>query len=279
MKKTILITGSSSGIGKAAASLFAGLGWNVIATMRNPDQETELTQLENIFVTKLDVQRKETIEKAIQDGIQKFGQIDVLVNNAGYGEFGLFEASTEEQVSTQFEINVFGVMNTIRAILPHFRERKKGTIINVSSGAGKFTLPLISLYSSSKFALEGFSEALSFELSALNIGVKIIEPGGTATNFSKVSSEKASAKKILPEYDSFVRAAGKMFGALRDMKLATAGEVAHVIYTAATDGTSTLRYVVGNEDFIRRVAARASMPDQEYIESVKKSYLRFMDSN
>ena len=198
------------------------------------------------------------------------------MKNAGYGEFGLFEAASEQQVRTQFEVNVFGVMNTIRAILPHFRERKEGMIINVSSGAGRFTLPLISLYAASKFALEGFSEALSFELDALNVRVKIIEPGGTATNFNKVSDEKFADKQPLQDYGQFVAAAGKMFESLRDMKLATAEEVAAVIYQAATDGTETLRYVVGNEDFKRRVAARLSMPDQEYVNSVKTGYKKFM---
>jgi short-subunit dehydrogenase len=146
-------------------------------------------------------------------------------------------------------------MNTIRKILPHFREQKEGMIINISSGAGRFTLPLISLYAASKFALEGFSEALSFELSALNISVKIVEPGGTATNFSNVSNEKISTKRPLVEYDSFVAAAGKMFGSLRDMQLATAEQVAAVIYEATTDETDTLRYVVGNEDFKNRVGS------------------------
>jgi len=276
MSNTILITGASSGIGKATAKYFSEKGWNVVATMRSPEKEQELDKLDNIFITKLDVQQPGTIVSAIHCGIEEFGKIDVLVNNAGYGEFGLFEAASEEQVRTQFEVNVFGVMNTIRKVLPHFRERKHGMIINISSGAGRFTLPMISLYAASKFALEGFSEALSFELSALNITVKIVEPGGTATNFSNVSSERSASKPSLKEYEDFVTAAGKMFGSLRGMQLATPEEVAGVIYEAATDGTDTLRYVVGNEDFKKRVAERLSMPDQDYVNSVKKNYLQFM---
>ncbi|MCF0074312.1 SDR family oxidoreductase [Dyadobacter sp. CY261] len=275
MNKTILITGASSGIGKAAARHFAANGWNVVATMRSPERETELTGRDNILVTKLDVQSPETIESAIAAGIERFGAIDAVVNNAGYGQYGVFEAITPEQVHAQFDVNVFGVMNTIRAILPHFRERKTGMIINISSGAGRFTLPLISLYNASKFALEGFSEALSFELSALNITVKIVEPGGTTTNFIKTSEEKFSAKP-LPEYDEFLGAAFKMFDNLKGMQLATAEEVAEVIYEAATDGTHTLRYLIGNEDFKRRVNNRLNLPDQEYIESVREAYLPFM---
>jgi NADP-dependent 3-hydroxy acid dehydrogenase YdfG len=131
MNKTILITGTSSGIGKASALRFSNEGWNVIATMRSPEKETELTKRDNIFVTKLDVQQPDSIASAIESGIKKFGKIDVLLKNAGYGEFGIFESATEEQVRTQFEVNVFGVMNTIRIILPHFRERKEGMILNI----------------------------------------------------------------------------------------------------------------------------------------------------
>ncbi|HLF52623.1 SDR family oxidoreductase [Flavobacterium sp.] len=276
MNKTILITGTSSGIGKATAKLFATKGWNVIATMRSPENETELTKMNRVFVTQLDVLNPKSIRSAIQIGIEKFGKINAIVNNAGYGEFGIFEAIREDKVQTQFEINVFGVMNTIRTILPHFRENKGGMIINISSGAGRFTLPLISLYAASKFALEGFSEALSFELNALNIGVKIIEPGGTTTNFTKVSREKAVDNKSLEDYDDFLAATGKLFESMIDMGLASAEDVAAVIYEAATDGKDTLRYAIGNEDFNKRIANRASMLDQEYINSVKNSYLKFM---
>lgn len=278
MSKTVLITGTSSGIGKAAARHFAANGWNVIATMRTPEKEEELTQLDSVFVTKLDVQKPETISTAIQSGIEKFGTIDVLVNNAGYGEFGIFETISQEQVKTQFDINVFGVMDTIRMLLPHFRENKSGTIINISSGAGRFTLPLISMYAASKFALEGFSESLSFELSSLNIGVKIVEPGGSTTNFSNVSNQKSSSNLSIPDYDPFLTVVGKMFGTLLDMQLATAEEVAAVIYDAATDGTDTLRYIVGNEDFKRRMDARHTMPDQEYINSIKAGYTKFYEN-
>ncbi|SEW51764.1 SDR family oxidoreductase [Chitinophaga arvensicola] len=276
MSKTILITGTSSGIGKATALHFAAQGWNVIATMRQPEKEQELIRHKNILVTTLDVQQPATINAAIQQGIAHFGHIDVLVNNAGYGEFGIFESTAREQVSTQFEVNVIGVMDTIRAILPHFRERKAGTILNISSGAGRFTLPLISLYCASKFALEGFSEALAFELAALNITVKIIEPGGTTTNFGKVSGDRFIANASIPDYDPFAAAAGKMFDSLSNMQLATAEEVAAVIYEAATDGTDTLRYAVGNEDFKQRLASRHTMPDQEYINAIKNSYLKFL---
>ncbi|RYZ48287.1 MAG: SDR family oxidoreductase [Sphingobacteriales bacterium] len=276
MNKSILITGSSSGIGKAAVTYFAGKGWNVIATMRNPRQDHDWAGNPHILVLPLDVQDAGSIAAAIAAGIGHFGAIDAVLNNAGYGEFGIFEGASDQQVLEQFDINVFGVMRVIRAILPHFRDKKSGMVINVSSGAGRFTLPLLSLYSASKFALEGFSEALSYELSAINVPVKIIEPGGTSTNFSNVTRENTLNKKHFHEYDEFNEAAGKMFASLRGMALATPEEVAAVIYEAATDGTDRLRYIVGNEDFRRRINDRLSLSDGEYLESVKSAYQRFM---
>lgn len=279
MSKTILITGSSSGIGKAAALKFAREGWNVIATMRSPELEQQLTALPNVFVTQLDVQNPETIQKAIDNGIDRFGQIDAVINNAGYGQNGVFEAITPEQIQKQFDVNVFGVMNVTRALLPHFRQRKGGLILNISSGAGRFTLPMISLYCASKFALEGFSEALSYELSSQNIVVKIIEPGGTETNFSNVTQNEFARNGSLTDYDTFTAAANKMFSRMIAARLVTADNVADAIYDAATDGTDTLRYAIGNDDFKKRILARQQMSDQEYLHFIKQGYTQFMPVN
>ncbi len=188
MKKTVLITGTSSGFGKTAAKHFAGNGWNVIATMRNPAAEKDLVDSDDVLVTRLDVQDRASIDQAIAAGIARFGKIDALVNNAGFGLFGLLESFPREKIQEQFDVNVFGVIDVTRAILPHFRKNRGGVILNISSGAGVFTLPMLSMYCASKFALEGFSEALSYELASQNIVVKIIEPGGvTSTNFGKRS--------------------------------------------------------------------------------------------
>jgi NAD(P)-dependent dehydrogenase (short-subunit alcohol dehydrogenase family) len=276
MEKVVLITGASSGIGKEASKFFAAKGWKVIASMRSPEKEEELTGADNILVQQLDVEDPVSIEKAIQSGIVHFGHIDVLINNAGYGQMGIFEAMTPRQIARQFDVNVFGVMNTIRAVLPHFRKRKEGLILNISSGAGKFTLPTLSMYAASKFALEGFSEALSFELSTLNIRVKIVEPGGTETNFSKVGGEEFAADPALTEYKPFLDAAGKMFQDLRDARLVSAADVAAVIFNAATDGTDTLRYVIGNDDFMSRINARQQMTDQDYVNSIRQGFTRYL---
>ncbi|WP_395831178.1 SDR family NAD(P)-dependent oxidoreductase [Archangium violaceum] len=264
MKKTVLITGASSGFGKATAELFAARGWNVIATMRTP------RELPGTFVTRLDVEKPETIRAAVDAGLAKFRRIDAVVNNAGYGLSGVFELTPDEKVREQFEVNVFGVMNVVRAVLPHFRENKGGCIVNVSSGAGVFGLPLISLYTASKFALEGFSESLSYELGALGIRVKLVEPGGvTSTRFVERSAKEASA---LPgdvrDYAAFVSAANQVFAAMRASrgvdKAATPEHVAEVIFEATNDASDRLRYVATN-DILPLVEARRQTSETEYM--------------
>lgn len=273
MSKTILITGASSGIGNASALLFAERGWNVIATMRNPERAADLQDSAKIFVTRLDVADRATIGPAVTAGLERFGTIDVLLNNAGYGLYGLFEATPREQILQQFDVNVFGVMDVIREVLPHMRAKHAGTIINVSSGAGIFTLPMISLYSASKFALEGFSEAVSYELASQNIVMKIVEPHGgiTSTNFSERSAAEASATGELPDYDAFVARTNAIFETMRDARTLDAKDVAQVVYEAATDGTSRLRYRVGDEnrDVIR---AHDELSDEEYVAFMRSRF-------
>jgi NAD(P)-dependent dehydrogenase (short-subunit alcohol dehydrogenase family) len=265
MKKTVLITGTSSGFGKAAARHFAREGWNVIATMRRPEEEQDFSQLDGVLVTRLDVQDRATIAAAIEAGIARFGRIDALVNNAGFGLFGLFETTTPEKIAEQFDVNVFGVMDVTRAILPHFRQNKGGVILNISSGAGIFTLPMLSLYCASKFALEGFSEALSYELASQGIVVKIIEPGGVlSTNFGQRSGAESAQNGALADYDAFVAHTLGVFAGLRAARLATEESVAQVIYDAATDGTGQLRYLA-TEDIKPLVSARRETSEEQYI--------------
>jgi NAD(P)-dependent dehydrogenase (short-subunit alcohol dehydrogenase family) len=268
MKNTVLITGASSGIGRATAELFAARGWNVIATMRTP------RDIPGTFVTRLDVEKPETIRAAIDAGIARFGRIDAVVNNAGYGLFGVFERTPEEKVREQFEVNVFGVMNVVRAVLPHFRKNRRGRIVNVSSGAGVFALPMISLYTASKFALEGFSESLSYELAALGIGVKIVEPGGvTSTNFgSRSAKEAASPSSEIRDYDAFVSSANEVFASLAASRNAdkdsTAEHVAQIIYQATTDSSDQLRYVATSA-IVPLVEARRQTSEREYMEFMR----------
>lgn len=270
MNKTILITGSSTGIGRSAVEKFQAEGWNVVATMRTPEKETELNQLDNVLVTKLDVQDTATINSAIQEGIERFGKIDVVLNNAGYGLMGTFESAPDENIRRQYDVNVFGLFDVTKAALPHFRANKSGMFINISSVGGKITFPLISLYHSTKFAVEGFSESLSYELAPLGIQVKVVEPGAIATDFGSRSMDFQHDEN-LAEYNPFVGGVMGNFEKMMDpANMSTPDLVADVIYNAATDGTSTLRYVAGAdaEQFLK---ARKEMDDDAFFGMMKQT--------
>ncbi|TND10468.1 MAG: short-chain dehydrogenase/reductase SDR [Bacteroidetes bacterium] len=239
-QKTVLITGTSSGIGKAAVKYFHERGWNVAATMRSPEKEKELNQLPGVKLVRLDVTDEQSIQQAVAETITHFGKIDAIVNNAGYGAVGIFEAATAEQVRRQFDTNVFGIMNVIRGILPHFRERKNGTIINISSMGGRITFPLYSVYHGTKWAVEGFSEALQFELRQFNIKVKTVEPGAIKTDFYERSMD-LFRKESLTAYDAYEK--------VTYANTQKAGEtapgpesVARTIFKAANDSSFKLRY-------------------------------------
>jgi len=248
-QKTILITGTSSGIGKATAKRFAALGWNVVATQRTPEKDTDLRELPHVLVTRLDVQDRASIDAAIEAGIARFGRIDAVVNNAGYGQYGLFEGLSQSRIDQQFQVNVFGVMDVMRAILPHFRKHQSGTIVNISSGAGVFGLPMVSLYCASKFALEGFSEAVSYELASQGITVKLVIPHGgvSATQFHSRSAQEFSKAEILGDYQDFVEKTNAAFAKMAGGRLMDSDYVAGFVEQAVTDGSNRLRYYVGDD--------------------------------
>ncbi|MDE1191736.1 MAG: SDR family oxidoreductase [Arachidicoccus sp.] len=266
MKKTILITGASSGIGRETAKLFQQKGWNVIATMRNPQDETELTQLKDVLVTKLDVLDLSTVQNAVAEGLQKFGKINVLVNNAGYGAYGPLESFPREKIIRQFNTNVIGLLDVTQAILPHFRQNSDGIIINISSIGGKVTFPLGSLYHGTKFAVEGISEALSYEVEQFGGKVKIVEPGAIATDFAGRSFDFHNDES-LTAYQGTVAA---IFALIPEMtqNASPASLVAEVIYEAATDGKNQLRYAAG-EDAKAILENRKQLDDTAFISSMK----------
>ena len=272
MKKVIFITGASSGLGKATSLFFAQQGWNVVATMRNPEQEKELTAHANIFITRLDVNDSASITSAIQQGIEKFGYIDALVNNAGYGQQGIFEAVTPEKIKEQFDVNVFGLMDVTRAMLPHFRSRQQGTIVNITSGAGRVTIPMISIYAASKFAVEGFTESLAYEMASQHIKVKIVEPGYILTNFHQRAANDFAMDASLKDYDNFLTDMTAMLASFGDNPVASAEDVAKTVYTAVTDESYTLRYIAG-PDLEPLIAIRNSKPDQEYVDFMRGLFM------
>lgn len=272
MNKTILITGASSGIGKASAIHFAEKGWKVAATMRNPQKETELNKIQNIQLFRLDVLDQESIDQAIEGTISAFGKIDVVLNNAGYGTAGPFEAATKEQVKRQFDTNLFGLMDVTRSVLPHFRENKSGLFINISSIGGLVTLPIFSLYHGTKWALEGFTESLAFELEPLGIQVKLVEPGGVKTDFASRSLDLLQ-KEGLTAYDPTVEKIQALFAdSERDNGYSTAEQMAGYIYEAATDGKKQLRYVSGT-DAKEMWAGRQQLGDDGFHAMIKEQFL------
>ena len=269
MNKTILITGASSGIGKETAKLFQSKGWNVIATMRTPEKELELKQFDNVLVTKLDVLDETSIEQAFILGIQTFGKIDVLLNNAGYGAYGPLETFSRERIIRQFDTNVIGLLDVTKRVLPHFRHNKQGIIINISSIGGKITFPLGSLYHGTKFAVEGISEALNYEVEQFGGQVKIIEPGMIATDFSSRSFDFSNDENI-KEYQNIV---GLFMSALPSMaeNASPASVVAEVIFEAATDGKNQLRYTAG-EDAKMLISNREQLNDTTFISGIKSQF-------
>ena len=261
---TILITGSSSGIGKATAKLFHEKGWNVIATMRNPEKESAVKTLDRMLVTRLDVTDLESINASVKQGLDRFGKIDVLLNNAGFGVFGPLEATPIEKIREQFNTNVIGLLETTKAILPSFRANHDGMIINVSSVAGRVTFPLGSLYHGTKFAVEGISEALSFELAEIGVKVKIIEPGEVRTSFKfdVVNDEGIREyQRLIHGLQEFMKNVSKVGS--------DPTSVAEVIYRAASDGTNQLRYPSG-KDAEDLIAKRKAEDDSTFLADIQK---------
>jgi NAD(P)-dependent dehydrogenase (short-subunit alcohol dehydrogenase family) len=181
IKKTIFITGSS-GLGRATAKLFASKGWNVVATMRNPEKETELSKLPGVVLLSLDVTNPEQIKSAV-DRVMATGGVDVVFNNAGYGMAGPLEGLTDDQMVRMVDTNMMGAIRTTKAFLPYFREKGAGLFINTTSIGGLITVPFNSLYHATKWALEGWGESMAFELKQFGIGLKTVEPGGMRTDF------------------------------------------------------------------------------------------------
>ncbi len=214
------------------------------ASMRSPEKDTELRNLSNVLCPGLDVTKSESIRAAVWQAIGQFGKIDVLVNNAGYTLMGPFEGAESHQIRNLYDVNVFGVMNVTREILPHFRERRSGGVINVTSLAGRIGIPFSSFYGSSKWAVEGFSESLLYELDKFNIRVKIVEPGAIRTNFAKNAVlVKTPGIRVYEEaLDRRIANYRKREGRLSEPIV-----VAKVIYQAANDSSNRLRYVAGND--------------------------------
>jgi NADP-dependent 3-hydroxy acid dehydrogenase YdfG len=270
MSQTILITGSSSGIGNATARLFQAEGWNVVATMRNPDAGSSLASLDGVLVSRLDVTDSASIQSSVSEGIKRFGRIDALVNNAGYGAYGPLEAFDMDGIRRQFDTNVLGLLDVTKAVLPGMRAQGDGTIVNISSIGGQMAFPLGALYHGTKFAVEGLSEALQYELSEVGVRVKIVEPGLVATDFGGRSFDFREGD--IPAYKSAIESMGKGFGAIvNQYGISTPEDIAQVIFRAVTDGTRTLRYTAGG-DAEALISDRKTTADGPFFGTLRKLF-------
>jgi len=231
--KTVLITGASSGVGEATARLFARDGWNVVASARAVERIGDWADQPNIARLAMDVTDEAGVQAAVASAAERFGGLDALVNNAGAGLAGAFESIDEDDLKAVFDVNLFGPARTIRAAIPHLRARS-GVIVNVTSITGRVGLPFMAPYDSTKFALEGLSESLSYELGLTGIRVKLVEPGGIKTAFSH---KWVRNPLYNPALDALI---GKMEAGGATAKGPEG--VAQTILRAANDRSARLRY-------------------------------------
>jgi len=273
-KNVALVTGSSSGIGFETAILLARNGFHTYASMRNLEKSKDITQITSkeklpLQVVQLDVDDEMSVKEAIDKIESEQGKINVLVNNAGYVLLGPVEQLSIKEFKEQFETNFFGVVRVIQAVLPTMRRQRGGTIVNISSSAGRIGLPFNSAYVSSKFALEGLTESISYELEQFGIKVVLIEPGFIRTNL--ITSSTSAKKALDPKspYFSLMQKVENHFKSRMELVSSSSApeEVAKVILQAITSENPQLRYVVGTTI----IQARMSMSDKEFRKMMMQS--------
>jgi NAD(P)-dependent dehydrogenase (short-subunit alcohol dehydrogenase family) len=276
--KVAIVTGSSSGIGYATSLLLARNRFHTYATMRNIEKSADIQEIANkerlpLQVIQLDVNDDASIRNSIKRVEREKERIDVLVNNAGYGLVGAFEDLSVEEIKSQFETNFFGVIRLTQQVLPIMRKQKSGTIVNVSSGAGRIGFPGMSAYVSSKFALEGLSESMSYELEPFGIKVVIIEPGVIRTNFKKnsVMSKKSLDNSSISPYSTIIQKIDSSISSIIE-HATPPEEVAKAILHAITSNNPELRYLVGN-DMIMMAETKKSMSDEDFRKMMMQSII------
>jgi len=268
-QKTAIVTGSSSGIGKEISLILARNGYNTFATMRNLDKASELKSIadnENLLslhFEQLDVTDQNSIQNAITNINDKTGRIDILVNNAGYGLIGAFEDTSIDEIKDQYETNFFGLIRTTQAVLPIMRKQESGLIVNISSGVGRFGIPTLSSYASTKFALEGLTESMSYELEPFGIRTVLVEPGVIKTNFFNSTIVAKKSQDSNSPYFGFMRNMEKNFTQLMKNNSSTPEHVARVVLESITADNPKLRYLAG-QDVEEWMDAKKKMTDEEF---------------
>jgi NAD(P)-dependent dehydrogenase (short-subunit alcohol dehydrogenase family) len=274
-----LVTGSSSGIGFETALLLARNGFKTYASMRDLKKSKDITQIANkeklpLQVVQLDVIDHKSIREAIDKVVEEDKRIDVLVNNAGYGLLGALEDLSIEEIKAQFETNFFGAIRVTQQVLPVMRKQKSGgTIVNISSVGGRMGIPSLSAYHSTKFALEGLSESISYELEPFGIRVVLIEPGFIRTNIMNSSIIAKKAQDLNSPYFSLTQQLEKSFKSAMENTSASSPpeEVAKVVLQAITSDSPKLRYAVGN-DAASLIQAKTTMSDTEFGGLIKQQF-------
>ena len=272
-QKVAVVTGSSSGIGHEIALILARNGFLTYATMRDLQKNSKLKSIKDeenlpLEFIQLDVTDENSVKTAVQKIYDDVGRIDMLINNAGYGLTGAFEDLSIDEIKTQFETNFYGLIRTTQAILPIMRNQKSGIIVNMSSGAGRFGFPMGSAYVSTKFAVEGLSESLSYEVEPFGIRVILIEPGMIKTDFSNAS---IMAKKSIDPNSSYAPLMKNMqTGFNKLLENASSPQlVAQITLDAMTSDKPNLRYLAG-KDVEQWVEAKKKMSDEEFHDMIKQ---------
>ena len=274
--KIAVVTGSSGGIGLATAIELARKGFFTYATVRNPAKAGAVMEAAkkeglSVAVAQLDVSDDYSVKHAVETILGEKGRIDVLVNNAGYGLGGAFEDTSMEEVRAQYETNVFGLMRTMQAVLPAMRKQRSGTIVNISSGAGRLGYPGASVYVSSKHAIEGLSESIAYELEPFGIRVVLVEPGVVKTNFANDMVFAKKAQEPNSPYSQMMQRMGANWQSMVENG-SSAELVARVVLDAITSKDPNLRYIAG-KDMEGWMQARTSMSDVEFFKVMKQNLL------
>ncbi len=270
-KRTVLVTGCSSGIGLATCHVLSRNNFMTYGTVRNLSKAKKIQDLMNrenlsLKILRLDVNDNQSIKLAIKKILNDTGRIDVLINNAGYGMFGPIEEITTQEIKKQFETNFFGAIRLIKAIVPIMRKQGNGTIVNISSMVGRFAVPLNSAYVSSKFAVEGLSESISFELEEFGIRVIVIEPGVVKSDF--FHNVKVKGMNLESPYHELMERRVNFLDKAMKNSLTSSYDVADTILDALNSKDPKFRYVIGN-DATNSLRMRNSLSDREFMEWIR----------
>jgi NAD(P)-dependent dehydrogenase (short-subunit alcohol dehydrogenase family) len=271
--KIAIVTGSSSGIGHDISLILARNNFITYATMRNLQKSSDLKSIAEgeklpLHFIQLDVTDENSIRNAIEKIHNESGRIDVLVNNAGYALVGAFEDLSIDEIKTQYETNVFGLIRTTQSVLPIMRKQRSGLIINISSGAGRFGYPTGSAYVSTKFAVEGLSESMSYELEPFGIKTVIIEPGMIKTNFHNAVMVAKKSQDPNSPYTQLME--GMKNGLTKMIENGSTPEyVAEIVYRAISNENPKLRYLAG-KDVEQWIEAKKKMSDEDFFKMMKQ---------